>query len=293
MTPSRSWAPGGWAAPWPAPCARRIGPRPPEPDPGGADALADRARCTVGRRPRPRPRRQPTSRSRCSPTVQRSRRSTADPMAWSPARDRARSSSTSSTVPPRSSAGFEAAVRDRGLASSTRRSRAASPSPRAGQLTIMVGGRAEDLERARPVLEQLATPIFHIGPLGSGAAMKLAVNTVIFGLNEALAEALVLAERPASTASAPTTSSPPARSARRSSATSGTHSSTPTARRSPSRRPRREGPAPDPRAAGRRRGCPRRRQPETSSGIDAAAAGRPRHGDRRRQHLRHEWQRRE
>jgi 3-hydroxyisobutyrate dehydrogenase/2-hydroxy-3-oxopropionate reductase len=33
-----------------------------------------------------------------------------------------------------------------------------------------------------------------MGPLGSGAAMKLAVNAVIFGLNEALAEGLVLAE---------------------------------------------------------------------------------------------------
>ena len=44
--------------------------------------------------------------------------------------------------------------------------------------------------RSRP----LAKTIFHIGPLGTGAAMKLAVNTVIFGLNQALAEGLVLAE---------------------------------------------------------------------------------------------------
>ena len=51
------------------------------------------------------------------------------------------------------------------------------------QLTLMVGGDADDLERARPVLEPLATRIFHMGPLGTGAAMKLAVNTVIFGLN--------------------------------------------------------------------------------------------------------------
>jgi 3-hydroxyisobutyrate dehydrogenase-like beta-hydroxyacid dehydrogenase len=64
----------------------------------------------------------------------------------------------------------------------------------AGQLTLMVGGTAEDLERARPALEPLAKSIVHVGPLGSGAAMKLAVNTVIFGLNEALAEGLVLAE---------------------------------------------------------------------------------------------------
>jgi 3-hydroxyisobutyrate dehydrogenase-like beta-hydroxyacid dehydrogenase len=65
----------------------------------------------------------------------------------------------------------------------------------AGQLTIMVGGDAADLERARSILERLAHRIFHLGPLGSGAVMKLAVNTVIYGLNGAVAEGLVLAER--------------------------------------------------------------------------------------------------
>ena len=63
-----------------------------------------------------------------------------------------------------------------------------------GQLTLMVGGTAADLERARPALAPLAKTIVHVGPLGAGSAMKLAVNTVIFGLNEALAEGLVLAE---------------------------------------------------------------------------------------------------
>jgi 3-hydroxyisobutyrate dehydrogenase-like beta-hydroxyacid dehydrogenase len=63
-----------------------------------------------------------------------------------------------------------------------------------GGLTLMVGGEAADLERARPVLAPLAKAIVHLGPLGSGAAMKLAVNTVVFGLNQALAEGLVLAE---------------------------------------------------------------------------------------------------
>jgi 3-hydroxyisobutyrate dehydrogenase-like beta-hydroxyacid dehydrogenase len=64
-----------------------------------------------------------------------------------------------------------------------------------GELTIMVGGDAADLERARPVFELLAKRIVHVGDLGAGAAMKLAVNTVIFGLNGAVAEGLVLAER--------------------------------------------------------------------------------------------------
>lgn len=64
----------------------------------------------------------------------------------------------------------------------------------AAQLTVMVGGDAADLERARPALEPLSKAIFHIGPLGSGAAMKLAVNTLVFGLVENVAEGLVLAE---------------------------------------------------------------------------------------------------
>ena len=63
-----------------------------------------------------------------------------------------------------------------------------------GKLTIMVGGAAADLERARPILEALAGTVFHLGPLGTGAAMKLAVNTLIFGLNQAVAEGLSLAE---------------------------------------------------------------------------------------------------
>ena len=65
----------------------------------------------------------------------------------------------------------------------------------AGKLTLMVGGTAEDLERARPALEPLAATIFHLGPLGTGAAMKLAVNSIVFGLSNAVAEGLVLAEQ--------------------------------------------------------------------------------------------------
>jgi len=69
------------------------------------------------------------------------------------------------------------------------------PLAETGKLTIMAGGSAADLEKARPVLEQLATSIHHTGPLGTAAALKLAVNTLIFGLNQSVSEALVLAER--------------------------------------------------------------------------------------------------
>jgi 3-hydroxyisobutyrate dehydrogenase-like beta-hydroxyacid dehydrogenase len=65
----------------------------------------------------------------------------------------------------------------------------------AGQLTIMAGGDPAALDRARPVLDLLARQVFHVGELGSGAVMKLVVNSVLHGLNLALAEGLVLAEK--------------------------------------------------------------------------------------------------
>lgn len=65
----------------------------------------------------------------------------------------------------------------------------------AGALTIMAGGDEAELERARPVLDALASKVVHTGARGSGAATKLAVNGLVHGLNVALSEALVLAER--------------------------------------------------------------------------------------------------
>ena len=63
-----------------------------------------------------------------------------------------------------------------------------------GKLTFMVGGEASALETVRPVLEALSAQIFHVGELGAGATIKLAVNAIVHSTNVALAEALVLAE---------------------------------------------------------------------------------------------------
>ncbi len=65
----------------------------------------------------------------------------------------------------------------------------------AGTLTIMAGGDAGLLERVMPVLDALASRVVHVGGRGAGSAMKLAVNDLVHGLNVALSEALVLAER--------------------------------------------------------------------------------------------------
>lgn len=64
-----------------------------------------------------------------------------------------------------------------------------------GELTFMIGGDPKALETVRPVLETLSTKVFHLGSQGSGAVMKLAVNAVVHGLNQAVAESLVLIEK--------------------------------------------------------------------------------------------------
>jgi 3-hydroxyisobutyrate dehydrogenase/2-hydroxy-3-oxopropionate reductase len=64
-----------------------------------------------------------------------------------------------------------------------------------GALTFMVGGDPAMVERARPVMEALSTRIFHMGGHGAGATMKLAVNALVHGINVALSESLVLAEK--------------------------------------------------------------------------------------------------
>lgn len=63
-----------------------------------------------------------------------------------------------------------------------------------GTLTAMIGGPPDAVERARPVLATLTKAQFHLGPAGAGAAMKLAVNILIAATNQAIAEALTLAE---------------------------------------------------------------------------------------------------
>jgi len=99
-----------------------------------------------------------------------------------------------STVTPDTIRSLEAPVRERGAGILDAPVSGSVALATAGTLTLMVGGTSDDLERARPALEAVSATIFHVGPLGSGAAMKLAVNTLIFGLNGAIAEGLVLAE---------------------------------------------------------------------------------------------------
>ncbi|MFC9502877.1 NAD(P)-dependent oxidoreductase [Streptomyces sp. NPDC057002] len=67
-----------------------------------------------------------------------------------------------------------------------------APGAERGELTLMLGGEEEHVERALPVLGALASRLTHLGPAGSGQLVK-SVNQVLVGCGfAALAEAAAL-----------------------------------------------------------------------------------------------------
>ncbi|MBJ8340775.1 2-hydroxy-3-oxopropionate reductase [Antrihabitans sp. YC3-6] len=61
-------------------------------------------------------------------------------------------------------------------------------------LSIMVGGAAEDFERAKPVLDAVGKTIVHVGPSGSGQTVKAANQLIVAANIQVLAEAIVFLE---------------------------------------------------------------------------------------------------
>ncbi len=61
-------------------------------------------------------------------------------------------------------------------------------------LSIMVGGRAEDFEAAKPVLDAVGKTVVHVGPHGAGQVVKAANQLVVGGIYGLVAEAIVLLE---------------------------------------------------------------------------------------------------
>ncbi len=64
-----------------------------------------------------------------------------------------------------------------------------------GQLSIMVGGEPEAIERVRPFLLAIGPTITHMGPLGSAVTMKIATNLGLAVQMLAFSEAVLLAEK--------------------------------------------------------------------------------------------------
>jgi 3-hydroxyisobutyrate dehydrogenase len=61
-----------------------------------------------------------------------------------------------------------------------------------GKLFALVGGNQADVARAMPVLDQLCRRVEHVGALGAGAAVKLAINLPLLVYWQALGESLTI-----------------------------------------------------------------------------------------------------
>ncbi len=98
----------------------------------------------------------------------------------------------SSTLTPAWLQELGAAVTARGAAFIDAPVAGSRPQAEAGQLIFMAGGDAASIERARPVLLQLGGALHHVGPLGSGAWLKLVVNSLFATQVAAMAEQMAL-----------------------------------------------------------------------------------------------------
>jgi 3-hydroxyisobutyrate dehydrogenase len=65
----------------------------------------------------------------------------------------------------------------------------------AGQLLFLAGGQASTLDKITPILKAMGRDVVHVGPVGSGARLKLINNFLSGSQAAALAEALSLIER--------------------------------------------------------------------------------------------------
>jgi 2-hydroxy-3-oxopropionate reductase len=64
-----------------------------------------------------------------------------------------------------------------------------------GTLSIMVGGKAADFERAREILQKMGRSVTHMGKIGSGNITKLANQIMVAIHLAAMSEAMVFAEK--------------------------------------------------------------------------------------------------
>jgi 3-hydroxyisobutyrate dehydrogenase len=97
-----------------------------------------------------------------------------------------------STIAPAEARAIGAALAEKGLAFVDAPVTGSSPRAEAGTLTIMAGGAAPDVERARPLLEVMGSLVLHVGELGQGQMTKLVNNAVAAANASVLAQALVV-----------------------------------------------------------------------------------------------------
>jgi 3-hydroxyisobutyrate dehydrogenase len=97
-----------------------------------------------------------------------------------------------STIAPEHARRLGATLRGRGHGFVDAPVTGSAPKAQDGTLTIMAGGAAEDMDRARPLLEAMGKLIVHTGDVGQGQAVKVISNSVTAVNCATLAQALVV-----------------------------------------------------------------------------------------------------
>lgn len=97
-----------------------------------------------------------------------------------------------STIAPASAQRVAQAAQARGLAMLDAPVSGGTAGAAAGTLTFIVGGEADALERARPVLQAMGKNIFHLGASGAGQVAKLCNNMALGVIMAVTGEALAL-----------------------------------------------------------------------------------------------------
>jgi 3-hydroxyisobutyrate dehydrogenase len=97
-----------------------------------------------------------------------------------------------STIDPFAAKRLAAALATRGVAMLDAPVSGGTERAQSGELSIIAGGDAATFDACGDVFKAMGANLFHVGPLGSGLAMKLVNNMLIQVNRVAVAEALVL-----------------------------------------------------------------------------------------------------
>jgi 3-hydroxyisobutyrate dehydrogenase len=98
-----------------------------------------------------------------------------------------------STIAPSATRDFAARLAEREIALVDAPVSGGSEGAQKATLTLFCGGEAADVERARPVLAAMGKTITHVGPSGSGQAVKAVNQVILAGTYLGVAEGIVLA----------------------------------------------------------------------------------------------------
>jgi 3-hydroxyisobutyrate dehydrogenase len=100
-----------------------------------------------------------------------------------------------STISPETSRDLAQAGKQRGLEVLDVAISGGPPLAEQGSLTLLAGGSEQAFKDCEPIFAAISKQYFHLGPSGSGTAMKLVVNTVLGVSMQAIAEAVALGEK--------------------------------------------------------------------------------------------------